>query len=102
MPITRKFRLENHKGIVERETTHRCRLGKNEFSIKLTERQQLEGVSMVCSYMNCECYEISEGTVCYYQSTVSMTKIVEHLLEHNYLLNKCVKYKSFKIRATSK
>jgi len=48
------------------------------------------------------CYEISEGTVYYYQSAVNMMRIVEQLLAHNYLLNKHIKEKSFKIRATAK
>ena len=57
---------------------------------------------MICSDMKCGCYEISEGTIYYYQSVVSVMKIVEQSLAHDDLLNKHVKQKSFKIRATEK
>ena len=44
-------------------------------------------------------YEIREGTVYYYQSSMNMMKIVEKLLAHDELLNKCIKEENFKIRA---
>ena len=56
----------------------------------------------MCIDMKCGCYEISEGTVYYYQSTAIMMKIVETLLAHDDLLNEHVKEKSFKTRATAK
>ena len=57
---------------------------------------------MMCSDMNCGSSEIREGTVYYYQSSMSMMKIVQQSLEHGDLLNKHIKEKSFKIRATVK
>ena len=48
------------------------------------------------------CYEFSEGTFYYYQSGLNIMNIVEQLLGHNDLLDKHIKEKSFKIRATSK
>ena len=45
---------------------------------------------------------INECTVCYYQSTVNIMKIVEKLIAHNDLLNKKNKDKRFKIGATEK
>ena len=68
----------------------------------MTEIHQLEGVNMMCSDMKCGCYEIRKGIVCYYQSTMNIMKILEQLLAHDDLLNKHVKQKSFKIRATEK
>ena len=76
--------------------------GKKEFSVKLTEKQQLEGTNMICSEMKRGWYEISEGTVYSYQIAVSMIKIAWKLLAHNDLLNKHVKEKSIKIREKAK
>ena len=68
----------------------------------MIEEQKLKGLNMMCSYMKCRFYEISEGTVYSYQIAVSMIKIAWKLLAHNDLLNKHVKEKSFKTRATAK
>ena len=87
---------------MEREKNTDIGKEKKEFTVKLTEKQQLEGVSMVRSNTKCGCYERSEGRVCYYQSAVNMIKILEQLLAHNDLLNENIKEKSFKIRATAK
>ena len=50
---------------------------KKKFSVKLIEKQQLEGMRMICSDMNCGHYEIREGTFYYYDSAVSMMNILE-------------------------
>ena len=68
----------------------------------MIEKEQLEGMSMMCRDMKHGCYEIRKGAVYYYQSAVRIMKIVEQLLGHNELLNKCVKENSFKIRSTAK
>ena len=59
-------------------------------------------MSMMRSDMKCGSYEIREGTIYYYQSSVGMMKIVDQSLERGDLLNKHIKEKSFKIRATVK
>ena len=56
----------------------------------------------MCSDMQNGCYEIREGIVYYCQSTVNIMKILEQILEHNDLLNKCIKENIFKIRAIAK
>ena len=57
---------------------------------------------MMCSDMKCGCYEIREGTVYYYQSSVSMMMISGQLFAHNELWSKHINKKIFKIRATAK
>ena len=76
-------------------------LEKKEFSVKLIETQQLEGMNMICSNVKHGCYEIRDGTVYYYQSAMNIMKIVEQLLAHDELLNECSKENIFKIRATA-
>ena len=65
--MTRKCRVEYNKDIAEREKPQ-TRVRKKGFSVKLIEKQQLEGRSTMCSDIKNGCYEIREGTVHYYES----------------------------------
>ena len=75
--MTKRIRLEKCKGAAEREKIVGTGKEKKEFSTKLTEKQQLEGTSVVRSGAKRSRYEANEGIAHYCQSATSMMKIAE-------------------------